>query len=328
MARKASQEVGAQVVLGDRPIELTLRRAWASMQPEERGVVVLAMASLLLGLRTKATVAAAAAAAAGTAGTAAAAGGGGGGGGGGGLDAPLTLFSSPTSSGGVTDTPSSLPPSSIEVQGYQGTNDELLETLQRFGSHFPSLYSSLIHERDRYVLPPLPLLFFSSSVRVVLTLPSLVVPPSLPPSLPSSYLAWASKRSKAVNGSKRIVTVLGALHVPGVIAAIEKDNGGDTLNFSNVARLPAVGEGGGGGGGGGGGVVLTEAYRKVLLQLAWAWGKEKGPGLVRDLMMGVVVGEAVSVGWRTWGDEVGAAILAAVEGAAGGMAAEGVQPFL
>ena len=42
----------------------------------------------------------------------------------------------------------------------------------------------------------------------------------------------------------------------------------------------------------------------------------------------MVVGEAVSVGWREWGDEVGAAVLAALEGAARGMAAGGVQPFL
>jgi hypothetical protein len=64
---------------------------------------------------------------------------------------------------------------------------------------------------------------------------------------------------------------MGALHVPGVIAAIEKDNGGDTLNFSNVARLPSVG---GEEGGRERGVVLTKAYRKVLGQLVWAWGKE------------------------------------------------------
>ena len=130
-----------------------------------------------------------------------------------------------------------------------------------------------------------------------------------------------------MNGSKRVVTVMGALHVPGVIAAIEKDNGGDTLNFSNVARLPPLGAEGGEGGREGG-VVLTKAYRRVLGQLVLAWGKEKGPGLVRDLMVGVVVGEAVSVAWREWGEEVGAAVLAALGGAAGGMAVGGVHPFL
>jgi len=41
-----------------------------------------------------------------------------------------------------------------------------------------------------------------------------------------------------------------------------------------------------------------------------------------------VVGEAVSVGWREWGDEVGQAMLAAVKGAAGGIAVRGVHPFL
>ena len=141
-------------MLGDRPIELTLKRAWASMQPEERGVVVLAMASLLFGLRTKATAAAAAAAAGAAAGAPAGAAAGGGKEGGG-AGAPLTLFSSPSATTS-SSLPSSLAPSSVELKGYQGTNDELLETLQRFGSHFPSLYSSLIHERDRYVIPPSP----------------------------------------------------------------------------------------------------------------------------------------------------------------------------
>jgi len=56
--------------------------------------------------------------------------------------------------------------------------------------------------------------------------------------------------------------------------------------------------------------------------------KEKGPGLVRDLIVGVVVGGAVSVAWREWEDEVGQAMQAAVEGAARGMAVGGVHPFL
>lgn len=35
-ARKASEEIGAQIVLGDRPIEITLQRAWSSLKLKEK----------------------------------------------------------------------------------------------------------------------------------------------------------------------------------------------------------------------------------------------------------------------------------------------------
>ncbi|KAL8049737.1 hypothetical protein ABFX02_06G038300 [Erythranthe guttata] len=35
-ARKASEEIGAQIVLGDRPIEITLERAWSSLKWKEK----------------------------------------------------------------------------------------------------------------------------------------------------------------------------------------------------------------------------------------------------------------------------------------------------
>ncbi|KAL0371654.1 UNVERIFIED_CONTAM: hypothetical protein Scaly_0847000 [Sesamum calycinum] len=35
-ARKASEEIGAQLVLGDRPIEITLERAWSSLKWKEK----------------------------------------------------------------------------------------------------------------------------------------------------------------------------------------------------------------------------------------------------------------------------------------------------
>ncbi|XP_020248023.1 traB domain-containing protein isoform X2 [Asparagus officinalis] len=35
-ARKASEEIGAQIVLGDRPIEITLQRAWSSLKWNEK----------------------------------------------------------------------------------------------------------------------------------------------------------------------------------------------------------------------------------------------------------------------------------------------------
>lgn len=256
-ARRASEEVGAQVVLGDRPIELTLRRAWAAMAPEERGAVMLAMFSLLFGLRAKKTETTTTERGAVTATTTAA-------GGGGGIGAVSTI---PFASASTAST--MLNDKVLAVEGYKGANDELLESLQRFGSTFPSLYDALIQERDR-------------------------------------YLAWAAKRSKAVNGSKRVVLVMGALHVPGVVAAIAADNGGNTLNFRNVARLPPLQEAGGQG------IVLSAPYRKVLRKFLWAWVTDRGPHLLRDLVIGLAAGEALNLGWREWGQEAWEGALAAV----------------
>ncbi|XVE58612.1 hypothetical protein DITRI_Ditri04bG0183400 [Diplodiscus trichospermus] len=42
-ARKASEEVGAQIVLGDRPIEITLERAWNSLEWSEKFSLVLSI---------------------------------------------------------------------------------------------------------------------------------------------------------------------------------------------------------------------------------------------------------------------------------------------
>ncbi|KAK7391120.1 hypothetical protein VNO78_19500 [Psophocarpus tetragonolobus] len=48
-ARKASEEVGAQIVLGDRPIEITLQRAWEAMKWTEKLSLVL---SIIRGITT------------------------------------------------------------------------------------------------------------------------------------------------------------------------------------------------------------------------------------------------------------------------------------
>ncbi|WRX18685.1 TraB/PrgY/GumN family - like 2 [Theobroma cacao] len=42
-ARKASEEIGAQIVLGDRPIEITLERAWNSLKWSEKFSLVLSV---------------------------------------------------------------------------------------------------------------------------------------------------------------------------------------------------------------------------------------------------------------------------------------------
>ena len=139
-ARAAAESVGAQVVLGDRPIELTLKRAWAAMGPEERGAVLLAGAALVFGglpLQEQRRE-------------------GDGGGGGGGMEG---LLSSLKAEGGnaadASSTPSSTPPSPSAPElegGYRGADDALLQSLERFGRAFPSLYEALIGERDRYLV--------------------------------------------------------------------------------------------------------------------------------------------------------------------------------
>lgn len=141
-ARAAADRVGAQVVLGDRPIELTLKRAWAAMGPEERGAVLLAGAALVFGglpLQEQRREGEA-----------------GGGGGGGGMEGLSSLKAEGGNTADASSIPSSTAPSStapeLEGGGYRGADDALLQSLERFGQAFPSLYEALIGERDRYLV--------------------------------------------------------------------------------------------------------------------------------------------------------------------------------
>ncbi|RDX90630.1 TraB domain-containing protein, partial [Mucuna pruriens] len=52
-ARKASEEVGAQIVLGDRPIEITLQRAWKAMKWSEKLSLVL---SIIRGIASSSNI--------------------------------------------------------------------------------------------------------------------------------------------------------------------------------------------------------------------------------------------------------------------------------
>lgn len=63
------------------------------------------------------------------------------------------------------------------------------------GRAFPELMSPLVHERDL-------------------------------------YLAWSLKRSKAVNGTKTVVGVVGKGHLRGVVYALTADNG--RLRFADL----------------------------------------------------------------------------------------------
>lgn len=259
-ARAAAERVGAQVVLGDRPIELTLKRAWAAMGPEERGAVLLAGAALVFGLRQRREEGGNHAA------------------GGGGIEGLLASLKAEAGSAAASargDSSSEpqqpqpqpeelapVPASGLELGGYRGADDALLQSLERFGQAFPSLYEALIGERDR-------------------------------------YLAWACKRSRAVNGAPRVVAVMGALHLPGVVATMREDNGGDTLNFKDVAKLPPIY-------GplaaetntwGNGGVALSPGTRRLLGRAAGRWAVTGLPRLARDVAVGTVAVEGLKLGY-------------------------------
>ncbi|XP_023637282.1 traB domain-containing protein isoform X1 [Capsella rubella] len=131
-ARIASEEVGAQLVLGDRPIEITLERAWNSLKWAEKLNLVMAVTRAI------------------------------------------------TSS-------SSISAAELKEQETEESNGSL-QLYERLSFSYPSLLLPLIHERD-------------------------------------TYLAWSLKRSKAVNGCKTVVGVIGKGHMNGVIYALVSDSG-------------------------------------------------------------------------------------------------------
>uniref|UniRef100_A0A0D6R8Y6 TraB domain-containing protein n=1 Tax=Araucaria cunninghamii TaxID=56994 RepID=A0A0D6R8Y6_ARACU len=136
-ARKISEEIGAQIVLGDRPIEITLERAWKSLKWTEQ---VKLVSTLLQGIYSTSLC--------------------------------------------------------ISEGNFKMKTDDALSTMFRELSMFyPSLLQPLIHERD-------------------------------------VYLAWSLKRSKAVNGSKIVVGIIGRGHMCGVIHSLKYNQ--DHLRFRDL----------------------------------------------------------------------------------------------
>lgn len=85
------------------------------------------------------------------------------------------------------------------------------------------------------------------------------------------YLAWSCKRSKAVNGTRRVVGVVGRGHLRGVVYALTSDQG--QLRFKDL-----VGRGGGDEEGGSAGQqqwrgVARRLGAEVLLAAVgyWLW---------------------------------------------------------
>jgi hypothetical protein len=268
--------MGAQVILGDRPIEITLKRAWLSLKPEERGALLLALVAVIFRLRPEAER---------------------------------------NQDNGMSN--------QLGVQGMlraqregarreelgdlpalgEGEEELLSQSMELFATHFPSLYGkdlaacigpgggcrghdtsfslaeALIRERDY-------------------------------------YLAWTIKRSKAVNGSKRVVAVMGAMHVKGVMEAVMSDNGGktpqhspatftrasltaltlrlgDKLSFSKVVCLPEpvhVASGSR--------VRLSSENARLVRETLLRMTKKHGPTFLRDFVVGSAVAKALQMAWN------------------------------
>ena len=140
-ARVAAEATGAQLVLGDRPIEVTLRRAW------ER-----------LSFRQK-------------------------------LEFVNMLWRAYVSEQS---------PQSLELlEALRKDDDAVNSMLVALSERFPELAESFVHERDL-------------------------------------YLAWSLKRSKAVNGCKTVIGVVGKGHMRGVCYALTNDASGG-LRFRDLA---------------------------------------------------------------------------------------------
>ncbi|CAN0089574.1 unnamed protein product [Scytosiphon promiscuus] len=216
-AKEGAEEAEAQIVLGDRPIEVTLKRAWEALSVGER----LDLAGSLVQLAFQRSSL--------------------GGSGGyahdgreGGIGAAEKVRA--RSRAGSANKNETVHPcrgsmcrsdaidacwSSVMVAAASlrksvsdgGVGEDALEDLiGMLAERFPSVVGPLIYERDL-------------------------------------YLAWTLKRSRAVCGQRRVVGVMGRGHLSGVMRAIEADCGGDTLVFKKLTGKQGGEKGKGGGGG-------------------------------------------------------------------------------
>ncbi|KAK9901278.1 hypothetical protein WJX75_003832 [Coccomyxa subellipsoidea] len=137
--RRAAERAGAQIVLGDRPIEITLQRAWASLSWRQRFQLLSALWQ---------------------------------------------------SQGQAADI-------SAEAVEAMKDDDVISSVLAEYSANFPEVVGPLLHERDM-------------------------------------YLAWSLKRSKAVNGSGRVVGVVGKGHLRGVLYHLVTPGSSGNLRFRDL----------------------------------------------------------------------------------------------
>lgn len=140
-ARNAAEKIDAQIVLGDRPIEITLRRAWGNLSVAQKMRFLQVLVRGFLGKESELM--------------------------------------------------------NIEIlERLRKDDDAVNALLYNLADTFPDIAESLIFERDL-------------------------------------YLAWSLKRSKAVNGTKTVVGVIGKGHMRGVCYALTHDSG--NLRFRDLA---------------------------------------------------------------------------------------------
>lgn len=144
MFLQAAERIGAQVVLGDRPIEITVSRCWEALSNQRRWDLLRACCHVITTPKAQRMNAEA--------------------------------FES-----------------SVEQMKMDTYVDKAMEQLLEMG---PELVTPLVHERDL-------------------------------------YLSWSLKRSKAVNGAKRVVGVVGKGHLKGIMWAMENDPNG-RIRFSDL----------------------------------------------------------------------------------------------
>lgn len=145
---QAADDVGAQIVLGDRPIEITLERCWSALTWQSRCRYLAAFLGAM---------------------------------------AFPGLIDKGADSGDAR---------AFQERVEQIKAQDMDETLQAAFAGEPGIIAPLVHERDL-------------------------------------YLAWSCKRSKAVNGARRVVAVVGKGHLRGMLYAMENDPHGE-IRFSDL----------------------------------------------------------------------------------------------
>jgi pheromone shutdown protein TraB len=92
------------------------------------------------------------------------------------------------------------------------------------------------------------------------------------------YLAWSCKRSKAVNGTRQVVGVVGKGHLRGVVYALKHDKG--TLRFADLV-----------------GGKNTRAAKQAAAAAAW-----------RRLGVELLLGVGLAAAWQVWSSSSGGAL--------------------